>query len=106
MNHILLLVNITWSALLGAAFAYMVYLIFRWLKCKLAEYDFYSNPESLTHILQCMIHTVDKDGDWKQLETMRGDVRVALRNLDKLRHDVSNKPLRESKRSSNSINCN
>lgn len=97
MNHILLIINVIWSVLLVVVFSYSVYALFRVLKRQHTAYKFYSNPESLTHILQCMIHEVGKEGDWTRLEVMRDDVRSSLRILDNLRHDVSNKPLRGSK---------
>jgi hypothetical protein len=96
MNYIL-------SVLLVAAIAYNFYLIFHGLKRNKSIDRFVSNPESLTCILQYMIHTVDKDGDWAKLETMRNDVRRSLRNLDNLRHDVSNKSLRDSKKACSTL---
>ena len=91
MNYIL-------SIFLVAAIAYNFYLIFHGLKRNRRIDSFISNPESLTYILQYMTHTVEKDGDWAKLEYMRGDVRKALRGLDNLRHDVSKKSLRDSKK--------
>ncbi|MBU2851164.1 MULTISPECIES: hypothetical protein [Acidithiobacillus] len=90
MNYIL-------SAFLVAAIIYDVYLIYHRLKSNRSVARLISDPEALTYVLQTMIHTVEKDGDWVKLETMRSDVRMALRNLDELRHDVSNKSLRDSK---------
>ncbi|WP_215849548.1 hypothetical protein [Acidithiobacillus ferriphilus] len=91
MNYIL-------SILLMTAIAYNFYLIFHGLKRNRRIGRFISNPESLTYILQYMTHTVEKDGDWAKLEAMRNDVRRSLRDIDNLRHDVSNKSLRDSKK--------
>ncbi len=55
-------------------------------------------PENLPLVLLCMLKTVKRDAQWIQLESMRNDIRRALRDLDNLRHDVTNKPLRDSKR--------
>ena len=91
MNYIL-------TILLVAAIAYNFYLLFHGLKRNRRIDRFISNPESLTYILQYMTHTVEEDGDWAKLEAMRNDVRSSLRDIDNLRHDVSNKSLRDSKK--------
>ncbi len=87
------------SVVLVAIIAWGSYLFFRLQKLAKCSYTQMSNPDALDYILKRMIYTVEKDGDWNRLEVMRGDVRRALRDLDRLRHDTSNYSLRQSKRS-------
>lgn len=99
MTHIVLLLNALLTVLLLTALGYMLFLIFYGLKRREEDRYFHSDPEFLTLILRRMIDTVEQTGDWEKLEAMRYHVRVSLRTLDKLRHDVSNQSLRASKRS-------
>lgn len=93
MNYILYLLLVALIALN----AVLAVTLFRTIACSISNSKAIANPDLLSYILQNMVHTVEKDGDWKKLEIMRADVRGALRNLDKLRHDVSKKSLRDSK---------
>ncbi len=93
MNYILYLLLVAMVALN----AVLAVTLFRTIARSISDSKVIANPDILSYILQNMVHTVEKDGDWKKMETMRADVRGALRDLDKLRHNVSNKSLRDSK---------
>lgn len=93
MNYIMFLLLVAVIALT----AVLAVTLFRTIACSISYRKATGNPDFLSFILQNMVHTVEKDGDWQKLETMRADLRGALRNLDKLRHDVYNKSLRDSK---------
>ena len=95
--------NCTLSILLVVAIlmiTYMVYLIKRYVK---STKDMIHRPENFIWILKLMMQTVEREGEWAQLEAMRNHVRVALRDLDKLRHDVGNKSLRDSKKACSTL---
>jgi hypothetical protein len=62
-----------------------------------ANDEFARQPENLPSVLSDMLETVRQEARWDQVERMRHEVRLALRDLDGLRHDRRNVPLRNSK---------
>lgn len=55
------------------------------------------NPARFGVLTQAMTRRVQREGDWEALEHMRYQVRVALRDLNRLRHDPSQQNIRASK---------
>ncbi len=60
--------DILLADLLISALAYMIYSILLRSKRKRFQDRFVSNPEWLGFILQYMIYTLKKEGDWEKLE--------------------------------------
>jgi hypothetical protein len=61
-------------------------------------FKFYSDPKNIEYISFLMIEQIKRNNKWDQLESMRSETRLILRKLDNMRHDVTNKQLRDSKK--------
>lgn len=57
----------------------------------------FSNPSSLRFMLIGMLKTVKKEQNWELLEFMRYELRSALQQVDRMRHDPVSLALRKSK---------
>lgn len=75
---VLLLLLIAWVA-------YRVYCMERhWAQ----RHELDSDPQNLRIVLEKMLWTVRRQSAWEEIELMRGEVRRALGELDRLRHKV------------------
>lgn len=57
-----------------------------------------NDPASLRPVLWAMTERVKKRGEWSELEGMRNELRRALAEVDRMRHDAGDHKMRESKR--------
>ncbi|WP_432263333.1 hypothetical protein [Cupriavidus sp. TMH.W2] len=81
-------------ALICAALCLVIWRLIQ--RAEMAREDF-DNPERLPIVLLAMTKRVQYRGDWETLEDMRHSVRRALADIDRIRHDASNRALRDSK---------
>ncbi|WP_247391837.1 hypothetical protein [Ralstonia pseudosolanacearum] len=75
----------------------LCFVVWRLVERMEAEHRHFDDPARLPNLLLAMTERVRREGDWKRLEDMRYLVRRTLSDLDRLRHDTTQRELRESK---------
>jgi hypothetical protein len=73
--------------------------LYRHIQLAKVSHEHQQDLASLPPTLQRMLNTVRRSNDWGQLEFMRQELRRALYQVDRMRHDTSNAALRVSKQS-------
>lgn len=61
------------------------------------KYRYTSEPSNLSVIVGDMLTTVEQRGQWDAIERMRGELRAALLQVNKMRHDQGMHDFRASK---------
>ncbi|MBU9439102.1 hypothetical protein KTE91_28895 [Burkholderia multivorans] len=93
------------AAVIGLSLVCLLLSLAVWRLFQIVESDMrqFDDPARLPSVLGAMARRVKQGGEWSQLELMRHYLRLALADVDRMRHDVGDHKMRESKRAAQAL---